>query len=54
MYQSIATTTNIEALETQLIIVNKISENRTKLVALWRLDAHSKLYCKWVEKDNNN
>lgn len=54
MYQPIAIATNIEALETQLILTNKSPENRTKLVAVWQLDARSKLYCQWVEKDTNN
>ncbi len=54
MYQPIAITTNIEVPQTQLILTNTNLRNQNKLVAVWRLDEHSKLYCQWVEKDIND
>jgi hypothetical protein len=35
------------------IAINKNPPNRSQLVAVWRTDEYSKLYCQWVEPLNH-
>ncbi len=40
--------------KTPLNIVNK-NPSSSKLVALWQMNKHSKLYCQWIlQKTNSN
>lgn len=45
--------TDAEEPHTGLTLINKDRSFQSKLVALWRLDEHSKLYCQWVKKKQN-
>jgi hypothetical protein len=39
--------------KTPLNIVNK-NPPCPKLVALWQMDEHSKLYCQWIPQETNS
>lgn len=36
--------------QTQLFLLSRNKSFPSKLVALWRLDEHAKLYCQWVQE----
>ncbi|MBW4664333.1 MAG: hypothetical protein KME01_09060 [Chroococcus sp. CMT-3BRIN-NPC107] len=50
MQQTVAIAPFIEAPQTQLTNKNPSSHY---LVAVWRLDENSKLYCQWIEQKFN-
>lgn len=41
---------NTKEQQTQLSLLSKNRAFPSKLIALWRLDEHSKLYCQWVQE----
>lgn len=53
MQQITAIAPNIEASQTQLVLINKNLSSQHQLVAVWQIDAQKKLYCQWVEQDVN-
>ena len=44
--------TTSETLQTELSLLIKNAPVQNKLIALWQLDEHSKLYCQWVTQAN--
>ncbi len=49
----IAVSNDIEVIQTKFISLKQSSATQNKLVALWQLNEHSKLYCQWVIQTNN-